>query len=98
MSEAEKAVRAAARVVARSSGVSVSAVLAPRGRRAKRLRQEAIYLAVTAAGVNCSAVARAAGLYRYAVQNALARIEDRRDDPRTDARIERLERRMGAVA
>jgi hypothetical protein len=101
MSEAERAelvLRRAAHVVARQARVPVEAVLNPRGWDGRRLRQAAIYLAVTAACVPKQHVAGASRLTRQAVQKTVAGIADRRDDPKVDARFARLERKMEMVA
>ena len=98
MSEAERAVKRAAGVVARSAGVPVQQVLQPRGWKAKRLRHQALYLAVTAVGVRRYQVARAAGVDARLVERCVAMIEERRDDDRFDLLIGRLELKMGVAA
>lgn len=99
MSEDERArmiVRRAASVVARHAGVPPVAVLEGRGWSLKRLRHEAIYLAVTAGGVSGNRAAQAAGVARYAVQRALRQVEDSRDLGEVERRLAKFEGEMAA--
>lgn len=102
MSEAERAeiaIKRAAHIVAEYAKVPVDRVLNPRGAEARRLWGEAIYLAATAADVPKRQMWRVVGVSRWGLQKAISRLADRRDeDPNVDARLARLERKMGMVA
>ena len=54
-------------------------------------RQSAIYLAHVALGQNLAAVAAAFGRHRSTAMHACRRVEERRDDPVTDALFDTLE-------
>lgn len=60
--------------------------------RASRARQLAMYVANVVYGVGMSACARAFGRDRSTVSYACRRVEDERDDPQFDQRLEALER------
>lgn len=83
--------RAALQVVARASGLPVAAVAAPRGWRARRARNAALYLARVCAGIPVKRLASVAALPKSTLQDALARLEDARDDPTVDDLICQLE-------
>ncbi len=91
---AERAFRRAAALVARSHGLPMDEVLAPRGRAARGQRLVAAYLAVVGLGQPIKRVAAAAGLNPRGISRALARIEDQRDIPAVDARLDHLEARL----
>ena len=65
--------------------------------RAALARQLAFYLAVTTLGWTASAAARVGERDRASVRHALALVEDRRDCPRFDCMVERLEEAALAV-
>ena len=81
-------------VVARHEGLTKESVLRPRGLQARRARHVAAYLVSTGAGVSMRELARVAGVRRYTLQEACARIEALRDDPRVDRRLARLEKEI----
>lgn len=81
-------------VVARAERLLPSEIVQPRGYARRRARQVAAYLAVTRGDVPTVQLARAARTSRCAVQNALARVEDGRDDPAFDHVIATLEEQM----
>jgi chromosomal replication initiation ATPase DnaA len=86
--------------VSRTFRVRESAILAP-GRTAARealARHTAMYLAHVLFGWTYAEIAGRFGRHRTCVNYACARIEDRRDEERFDARISRLERRILADA
>lgn len=93
----EIAVRRAAAVVARIEGADPDAVLRPRGRRMRRARHVAAYVAVVAADISGNAVAQVIGADPRAIRKALASVEDRRDiDPAFDRLVGRVERAFAA--
>lgn len=55
------------------------------------VRQEAIYLAVTAFGRPLRSVARVAGISAPGALKAVRAVEDRREDPRFDRALDELE-------
>jgi len=61
-----------------------------------RARQTSIYLAIVSFDVEQNAIARALGLDPMAVNRALRRVEDRRDDARFDRSLNRLEQELAA--
>lgn len=56
--------------------------------KAARVRELAVYCAVTELNISGAAMARAIGLTKQAVSCMLRRVEDSRDDPTVDAMIE----------
>ena len=63
-----------------------------RASRASRARQLAMYVANVVYGVGMTACARAFGRDRSTVSYACRRVEDERDDPAFDQRLDALER------
>ena len=92
--EVRDVVKEAAGMVAREARLSKRAVLKPKGRSARRLRQNAMYLAVVGYGARLSHVAEVLGVSHYTVQYALGRVEDRRDDNDFDHWIGARERQL----
>ncbi len=86
------ACRAAENLAAAAFGIAVSAVRqANRGRAEIALaRHTAMYLAHTSLGLSLSSVGRQFGRDRTTVAHAIARIEDRRDEPAFDRLIDWL--------
>jgi hypothetical protein len=92
--EHRQAFRAAVRAAATAFGVAPAAIAQPRGHVARRARRLAAYLTMTAADVPLSCAARLAGCGRGTLYQAVAQIEDRRDDPVFDAFVTSLEERI----
>jgi hypothetical protein len=84
--------------VAADYGVAV-ADLRQRSRRAAAAfaRQSAMYLAHVVYGASFTRVGALFGRDRTTVAHACRLVEDRREDPRIDGRLARLERRLRAV-
>lgn len=96
------AVAAAVEVVAAEYGVPAAHVLdpacvpldaSPSRRELRGQRHLACYLATVGIGVPLSRTARVCAVDRMSIHRGLRRLEERRDDPAFDARLERLERR-----
>lgn len=85
----------AAGVVARAHGWPPALVLDPRGRSARQARLLAVYLSHVGLGQPIKAVARAARLSPKGVRYAVQTVEDRRDDPRLDRRLDRMIGQIG---
>ncbi len=85
--------------IARNFRVRQTGILAP-GRTVARealARHVAMYLAHVVFGWTYADIAVRFGRHRTCVNYACARIEDRRDDARFDARILKIERRIAAA-
>lgn len=84
--------------VAADYGVAV-ADLRQRGRRAATAfaRQSAMYLAHVVYGASFTRIGALFGRDRTTVAHACRLVEGRREDPRIDGRLARLERRLGSV-
>lgn len=82
-----------AAAAAAARGAPFPEVISPRrsSRPVARARQFAVYLRHVALGATLSACARAFARDRATMRHACARIEDRRDDPRFDVCVRRLE-------
>jgi len=93
---AREAFRKAARVVARERRMRLGDVLEPRGRERQRARAIASYLAVIGFNACGKHVASAAGVPRHTVEKQVRRVEDRRDDPRFDGWLSKLEGQLHA--
>lgn len=87
----------ARRVVAGEFGVSEGALMAPTRARAEVAfaRQVAMYLAHVVYQLTYHEVAEAFGRERTTVAYACAVVEDARDDAVLDARLDKLEERLG---
>ena len=84
--------------IARALSVPVAELRAPTRRRAPVAfaRQVAMYLTHVAFGFRLSAVGRHFGRDRTTAAHACRYIEDRRDDPKFDLMLDRLERAVRA--
>jgi len=91
--ETARLCRLAEAAAAAAFAVPLAALRAPTRRCAgiAFARQSAIYLAHVALGQDLAAVAAAFGRHRSTAMHACRRVEERRDDPATDALIETLE-------
>lgn len=92
----DRALKASAQL----AGLRRSELRFHRGRRPCRsnahVRRLALYLANVAFGIPVRELGRVAGVDHRAVGRALNLIEDLRDDPAVDARIEQLEQELVA--
>lgn len=97
------AVEAAAEVVGAEIGVPAAHILdpcrvpleaSPSRRELRGKRHLACYLATVGIGVPLARTAAACSVDRMSIHRGLRRLEERRDDPRFDAMLERLERRV----
>jgi chromosomal replication initiation ATPase DnaA len=86
-------VRLASQLTAYAFGVEIEEVVSAtrRSAEASLARQVSMYLAHVAFGLPMARVAQAFGRDRSTAAHACHRVEDRRDDPEFDARLDRLE-------
>ena len=97
MQQPTLAYRRAVEVVARTEQLPMSAIRKPVGRRQKRARWLALYLAGVAAGCGIKPSARAARVHPRIAQQAVRWWEDRRDDPAIDEQLGHLEEQLHAA-
>lgn len=92
-------VRTLVHAVARAFQVREGAIIAEgrTGAREALARHAAMYLAHVSLGWSYGEVAGLFRRHRTSVRYACARVEDRRDDPRFDVVIARLERRFAVL-
>lgn len=81
------------RVVAKAHRVTLSELRAPGRPRASVVwaRRTAMYLQRVLFELSCEDIARRFGHHRTSVLHACRKVEDRRDEPAFDRRLERLE-------
>lgn len=83
--------RRAADLVSGAIGMEPDRVHAPKSHPERRARALAAYLTVVAGNRTANSTATAIGVTAPAVRKMLRAIEDRRDDPAIDARLNELE-------
>jgi hypothetical protein len=94
--ETRRVVRQVAKTVARAERLPTALIMRPVGRRARGARLLAAYLAATVKDVGKLQLSEELGIARSGIQRALGRIEDRRENPRFDQYVSRLEERLNA--
>lgn len=89
-------------LLAAEMGISAEAVLAadPRKDRGEvaRCRMRAFYVLVVAKRGSMTACAKVIGITKQAISKSMHAVEDERDDPATDALLDRLARLIGGGA